>query len=134
MKGKMMINKKLIKLVLILMSSLFISSCMAFKPKVSITLFNHEQLAPTERIEIYTNRSKIKQNYKELGIITVEGGEEDFYDGTFVEVMVEKAKAMGAHALVLIPSGNQKRSLRTGGIISSKNRKRVQSVAIFYTD
>ncbi|MCK5511396.1 MAG: hypothetical protein KAI96_01225 [Thermodesulfovibrionia bacterium] len=134
MKGKMMINKKLIKLVLILTSPIFISSCIASKPKVSITLFNHEQLQPTKRIEIYTNRSKIKQNYKELGIITVKGGEEDFYDGTFVEVMVEKAKAIGAHALILIPSDNQKRSLRTGGIISSGNRKKAQSVAIFYTD
>jgi hypothetical protein len=134
MKGKMMINKKLIKLILIIMSSVFISSCMASKPKVSITLFNYEQLTPTERIEIYTNRSKIKQNYKELGIITVEGGEEDFYDGTFVEVMIEKAKAIGAHALIFIPSENQKHSLKTGGIISSGNLKKAESLAIIYTD
>ncbi len=129
-----MINKKLIKFILTLTSPIFISSCIASKPKVSITLFNHEQLTPTERIEIYTNRSKIKQDYKELGIITVEGGEEDFYDGTFVEVMIEKAKAIGAHALILIPSDNQKRSLRTGGIISSGNRKKAESLAIIYTD
>ena len=129
-----MIIKNLVKLILILTSSVFIISCIGSKPKVSIAFFNYEQLPPTKRVEVYTNRSKIKYKYKEIGIITVKGGEESFYDGTFVEMMVKKAKAIGAHALILLPGENQNRHMTTGGIISSENRKTARSLAIIYTD
>jgi hypothetical protein len=105
----------------LLTASLFaiLPACQTWKPSVSVVKLDSIERSPASKVDIYLDRSQVKRNFKEVGLIIAKEGEWDAYYGTgneakLIEMIKTKAMSIGADGVVLL--GNEQK-MRPGGTV-----------------
>ncbi len=81
--------------------------------------------SPVSNVDIYLDRSQVKRNFKEVGLIIAKEGEWDAYYGTgneakLIDMIKTKAMSIGADGVVLL--GNEQK-MRPGSDCWIRNTK-----------
>jgi hypothetical protein len=87
-------------------------ACETWKPSVSVVKLDSIERSPASSVDIYLDRSQVKRNFKEVGLIIAKEGEWDAYYGTgneakLIDMIKTKAMSIGADGVVLL--GNEQK-------------------------
>lgn len=94
-------------------------ACQTWKPSVSVVKLDSIERSPASKVDIYLDRSQVKRNFKEVGLIIAKEGEWDAYYGTgdeakLIDMIKAKAMSIGADGVILL--GNEQK-MRPGGTV-----------------
>lgn len=94
-------------------------ACQTWKPSVSVVKLDSIERAPASTVDINLDRSQVKRNFKEVGLIIAKEGEWDAYYGTgneakLIDMIKTKAMSIGADGVVLL--GNEQK-MRPGATV-----------------
>lgn len=94
-------------------------ACQTWEPSVSAVKLDSIERSPTSSVDIYLDRSQVKRNFKEVGLIIAKEGEWDAYYGTgneakLIDMIKTKAMSFGADGIILL--GNEQK-MRPGATV-----------------
>jgi|688.fasta_scaffold544391_2 hypothetical protein len=97
-----------------------LSSCQTWKPSVTAVKLDTNERVPTSRVDIYLDRSQVKRQFKEVGLIVAKEGEWDAYYGLgneakLIDMIKTKAMSIGADGIVLLGNDQKMRPGATVG-------------------
>lgn len=111
-----------------------ITLCLAIScaPVTRINTFDNTPRPPTAgRINVFTNASAVPYTYKEIGLITVDDEGWGRSESELLDIAIEKAKSMGAHALIILSQDKQIDGyVPVGDIPVAINRRIIRVTAI----